>query len=99
MRWRDCASLRCWIGAIVALGSGRIDADIVRDAYRAAAANDIEALAAANRRGVAFRATSEMALEAAAQGEAFLAACRAAWREPFLDAWAALGEAVCHAAA
>src|SRR5260370_39510422 len=33
---RDRASLQSWIGAIVARGSGRMDADILRDAYRAA---------------------------------------------------------------
>ena len=37
------------------------------------------ALDAANRRGVAFRATAELALESAQQGAAFLATCAAAW--------------------
>ncbi len=35
-------SLQQWIGAVVAFGSGRIDADILRDAYRAAVAGDID---------------------------------------------------------
>jgi urease accessory protein len=100
---RDRASLQRWIGAIVTLGCGRIDADILRDAHRAAAAEDIEALAATNRRGVAFRATAEMTLETAAQGAAFLATCRAAWPEPFLDRWAALltktDDKICYPAA
>src|SRR5258707_14928201 len=56
---RDRASLQLWIGAVVASGSGRIDADILRDAHRAALADDIEALTLANRRGLAFRATAE----------------------------------------
>jgi urease accessory protein len=47
------ASLEAWVAAVVAHGSGRIDADILRDAYRAAAAGDTAALDAANRRGVA----------------------------------------------
>ena len=64
----DRASLERWVTAIVAHGSGRIDADILRDAYRAAAAGDLAALDAANRRGVAFRATAELALESAQQG-------------------------------
>ena len=100
---RDRASLQNWTGAIVTSGSGRIDADVLSAAHRAAAAGDIEAVEAANRRGVAFRATAETRLETTAQGEAFLATCRAAWPEPFLDRWAAsLGpgsEAVCHPAA
>ena len=51
-RVRDRASLQGWIAAVVAQGSGRVDADILRDAHRAAAANDIELLSAANRRGL-----------------------------------------------
>src|SRR5438132_7981180 len=51
---RDRPSLQDWIGAVLAWGSGRIDADILRDAHRAAAAEDIDALERANRRGVAF---------------------------------------------
>ena len=93
----DAASLQGWIAALIAQGSGRIDADILGEAYRAAAGGDFAALDAANRRGLAFRATAELALEAAQQGEAFLATCRAAWPEPFLEAWLARGD-VCHSA-
>jgi urease accessory protein len=100
---RDRETLQSWIGAILAHGAGRMDADTLRDAHQAACVPDLEALAAANRRGLAFRATSEMALETAAQGEAFLATCRTAWPDPFLDRWAAMlaeaGERVCHPAA
>src|SRR5260370_28806674 len=78
-------------------GSGRIDADILCQAYRAAAAGDIAALDSANRCGAAFRATAELALESAQQGAAFLATCRAAWPEAFLVGWEP-GEGVCHAA-
>lgn len=96
----DSASLQGWIAAVVALGKGRIDADILREAYRAAAAGDIETLCAVDRRGRAFQATAELALETAAQGAAFLQTCRAAWPEPFLERWAlSAGENVCHAAA
>ena len=99
----DRQSLQGWIAAVLARGAGRMDADALRDAHRAASAADIEALAAANRRGLAFRATSEMVLETAAQGEAFLATCRAAWPDPFLEHWAAMmretGESACYAAA
>jgi urease accessory protein len=97
----DCDSLQCSIAAVLAYGTGRIDADILRDAHRAALAADLEALETANRRGLAFRATAEMALETAAQGAAFLAACRAAWSDPRFDARAAILDdgPVCCAAA
>jgi urease accessory protein len=84
---QDRASLQQWVAAIVLRGSGRIDADILRDAYRAAEAGDPAALAEVNGRGLAYRATAELALEAGQQGEAFLNTCRAAWPEPFLQAW------------
>jgi urease accessory protein len=99
----DRASLQQWIGAIVVWGGRRIDADILRDAHRAALRDDFSSLEGANRRGVGFRATAETRLETAAQGEAFLATCRAAWPDPFLDRWAASleqdSEAVCYPAA
>ncbi|MBV8131120.1 MAG: urease accessory protein UreF [Alphaproteobacteria bacterium] len=98
----DWDTLQGWIAAVLTHGAGRMDADTLRDAHRAASAQDLEALTAANRRGLAFRATSEMALEAAAQGEAFLATCHAAWRDHVLERWGAMlgaaGERVCHAA-
>jgi urease accessory protein len=93
---RDRVSLETWIVAVVTQGSGRMDADILRDSYRAACAGNRTALDAANRRGTAFRATAELALEAGQQGEAFLATCRAAWPEPFIEAWPA--DRVCHSA-
>jgi len=98
---RDRASLQDWICTVVSSGSGRIDVDILRDAYRAAMTDDIEALILANRRGVAFRPTAEMAVETTAQGAAFLDTCRAAWPAPFLDRWARAinGGWVCYAAA
>ena len=99
----DRETLRGWIAAILTHGAGRMDADTLRDAHRAAAAQKLDALTTANRRGLAFRATSEMALETAAQGAAFLATCRAAWPDHFLDRWAEMleeaGNEVCHAAA
>ena len=79
---RDRASLERWVAAIVVHGSGRIDAAILCDAHRAADAGDRTALDAANRRGLAFRATAELALESTQQGAAFLAAYEAAWATP-----------------
>jgi len=96
-------TLQRWIAAILTQGAGRMDADTFREAHRAASVHDLEALTSANRRGLAFRATLEMALETSAQGAAFLAACRAAWPEAFIDRWGAMleeaGETPCHAAA
>jgi urease accessory protein len=73
-----------------------MDADILVEAYRASESGQLAALDAANRRGLAFRATAELALEAAQQGDAFLAACRAAWPDPLIADW--FPDAVCHAA-
>jgi urease accessory protein len=95
---RDLGGLATWVAAVVAHGGGRIDSDILCSAYRAAAAGDLAALALANRRGTAFRATAELASESAQQGEAFLAACRAAWPDALLERWAG-DDRVCHAAA
>lgn len=75
----DRATLETWIAATIALGSGRIDSDTLRDAWRAAEAGDGTALAEADRRGVAHRATAELALESAQQAAAFAAAYEAAW--------------------
>lgn len=100
---RDRTSLQRWIAAVLAHGAGRIDADVLHDAHVAGAATDLAALMIVNRRGVAFRATAEMMLEATAQGDAFLATCRAAWPDPFLDRWAAIlgddSESACYPAA
>ena len=101
-RVHDRETLQRWIAAILTHGAGRMDTDTLRDAHRAAAAQNLEALTAANRHGLAYRATSELALETAAQGAAFLSTCRAAWPDPFLDHWAAMlaaEEGVCHPAA
>jgi urease accessory protein len=95
---RDRDGLAAWVAAVVAHGGGRIDGDVLCSAYRAASAGDLEALALANRRGAAFRATAELASESAQQGEAFLAACRAAWPDALLECWAG-DDGVCHSAA
>jgi urease accessory protein len=97
---RDRATLEGWIRAIIVHGSGRIDADILRAAWRAAAARDGAALADANRHGCAYRATAELALESGQQGAAFAAAYDAAWAEGAGGAGRSpeMGEGLCHAA-
>jgi urease accessory protein len=136
-RVHDRASLEAWVGAILCHGAGRMDADLLRDAWRVVSAEDYcitdrasfetpampapqdevillgisdvphpeERPTAASRRthddrpslaelmlitarADAHRGTAETALEARAQGEAFLATCRAAWPHPVLEAWA-----------
>ena len=96
----DRSTLEVWIKAIIVHGSGRIDADILRDAWRAAEVSDDAALADANRRGCAYRATAELAVESSQQGAAFVGAYDAAWGTP-QPARAARqgGEGICHAAA
>ena len=75
----DRPALEAWISAVILHGSARVDADVLRDAWHAAAVGDAAALAAANRCGIAYRATAELALESAQQGMAFRAAYEAAW--------------------
>jgi urease accessory protein len=150
----DRASLESWVAAILRNGAGRIDADLLRDAWRAVGElrsknplplsrepevpavasgkaklcreiagegrvrapdicadgaelrdaqpspqpspasgrgsinDELEALMEIAARADAHRGTAETALEARAQGEAFLATCRAAWPHPLLDTWA-----------
>jgi len=79
---RDRTTLESWVRATVVHGSGRVDTDILGDAWHAAAAGDDAALAEANRRGCAYRATAELALESSQQGAAFLAAYEAGWAHP-----------------
>ncbi len=69
-RVHDRATLQAWIATMIRHGGGRIDADLLRDAYRGEDANE---------RGLAYRATAELALESSAQGTAFAATVRAAW--------------------
>ena len=98
----DRATLQRWIASIVLRGGGRVDADILRDAYWAAESGDTGALLEANRRGVAYRATSELALESGQQGGAFVAAWQSAWQpDPHLGEGEGLltEEGVCNAAA
>src|SRR5260370_42182865 len=70
---RDRASLQDWIRTVVASGGGRIDADVLSAAHRAAAAGDIEAVEAANRRGDALPGSAEAPLPAHAPGRRLLA--------------------------
>lgn len=91
-RVRDRETLQAWIATMIRCGSGRLDADLLRDTY---CGRDV------NERGLAYRATAELALESVAQGTAFAATMRAAWNEdptPTLPRLL-MGDGTCHAVA
>uniref|UniRef100_UPI0030BA1633 urease accessory protein UreF n=1 Tax=Neoroseomonas oryzicola TaxID=535904 RepID=UPI0030BA1633 len=70
-------------------GAGRVDGALLAAAHRALAAGKARALDAVAELGAAWRGTPETALEAEAQGTAFLNVTLAAWPEPRLAAFAA----------
>lgn len=80
------ATLTDWLGDLMAHGAPRSDALLLAAAWRAARAGDAPALAEAAELGLALAASSERRLESVTQGAAFLAATRAAWPCPELDA-------------
>jgi len=73
------SSLTNWIGTILTLGSGRVDADLFREAWLAMRDGEMERLVEIAEWAAALRGTSEMALEASAQGKAFKSAVEKAW--------------------
>lgn len=91
---RDADGLCTWIEGIVAFGSLHVDAVLLRLASEAAAAGDEAAFAMTATRAATLRGTSELALESAAQGQAFLDTVRTAWPDLDLAKWvAALADA------
>ena len=80
---RDGEQLTQWVEAVVLDGAGRLDADLLRNAWRAANQDDEAAIGPAVADviewGNALRGTAEMALEAGAQGKAFLKTVHRAW--------------------
>ncbi|HEY1799273.1 MAG TPA: urease accessory protein UreF [Stellaceae bacterium] len=94
-RVHDRETLQRWIATMIRHGGGRIDADLLRDAYRGDEVGE---------RGLAYRATAELALEASAQGGAFAATVAAAWTDGPRPSAAGgsrseTGEGICHAVA
>lgn len=87
MRRRE--DLVAYVSAALADGAGRVDGALLAAAHRAMAKGDARALDAAAELGAAWRGTAETALEAEAQGTAFLSVTLAAWPEPRLAAFAA----------
>ncbi|MET0270554.1 MAG: urease accessory UreF family protein [Sphingomonas sp.] len=96
---RDAATAAAYVEAVIAHGGGWVDAVLFAAAFRAAA--DEPALDAVAELAVAFRGSSETALESRQMGRSFLAVTRAAWPHPVLDAFAARhsGRPVAHAVA
>jgi urease accessory protein len=84
----DRNSLVNWIETIMTQGNGRSDAILFGAAYRAVMAEDAEQLAWIVERADTLRGTTEMALESAAQGQAFLDTVRAVWHHVDLEDWA-----------
>ena len=77
----DRASLQNWIEGILLFGAGRSDALLIRETHRAVAAQEFARCEEIADFAAAFRGTSELALEASAQGAAFLRALLAGWPE------------------
>jgi urease accessory protein len=84
-RVTDKDDLADWIETVLLNGSGRVDGVLFREAYVVTEQEDWRALEDIADLGAAFQPTSEIALEARSQGDAFLTAARNAWPSPALD--------------
>ncbi|HLW90972.1 MAG TPA: urease accessory protein UreF [Roseiarcus sp.] len=83
----DAASLGDWLNDLLKFGAPRNDAILFAAAHRAATKGDWSEFRRVSQLAVALAGTAERRLETLAQGSAFLAALRAAWRRPALDQW------------
>lgn len=82
----DAASLRDWLAAMLADGSGFCDGVFLAHAHRAASLRDAGALRDIAELAAAFVPSRERQLETSAQGRAFIDIARAAWNCDGLDA-------------
>jgi len=87
VRTRD--DLIGYVGAALRDGAGRVDGALLAAAHRAMKAGRPRVLDRLVELGAAWRGTAETALEAEAQGTAFMSVTLAAWPEPRLAALAA----------
>lgn len=78
---RDRASLDAWLRDVLSLGAGRTDAILAARAWRAVTAGDTAALLETAELAIALSPSAERALEAEAQGTAFLRALTSGWPE------------------
>jgi urease accessory protein len=81
----DAASLRDWLGAMLADGPGFCDGVFLAHAHRAASSNDAAGLREVSELAAAFVPSRERHLETSAQGRAFIEITRAAWSGEGLD--------------
>jgi urease accessory protein len=81
----DAASLRGWLAAMLADGSGFCDGVFLAQAHRAASSNDNAALREIAELAAAFVPSRERQLETSTQGRAFIDIARAAWACDDLD--------------
>ena len=84
---RDVSTLLDYVGAVLERGGGWIDAVLFVHAH--ARVRDPSSFDEIAELAVAFRGSSETALESQQQGSAFLAVTRKAWPHPLLEAFAA----------
>lgn len=82
---RDVASLTAWVETVLEHGTGQVDGTLFCEAWRATDAQEWGRLQDVRALGNAFLSTGEFALEARAQGDAFLRATSAAWHADALD--------------
>jgi urease accessory protein len=76
---RDATSLKEWLAAMLAEGSGFCDGVFLAHAHRATEADDEAALRDIAELAAAFVPSRERQLETSAQGRAFIEIARAAW--------------------
>jgi urease accessory protein len=81
----DAASLRDWLAAMLADGSGFCDGIFLAQAHRAAVSGDQAALRELAELAAAFVPSRERQLETSAQGRAFMDIARSAWNGEGLD--------------
>ncbi|AUG54297.1 urease accessory protein UreF [Thalassospira marina] len=81
-------SVITWIEGVLAFGAGRIDGVLFCQAYAAAKQGDLDALTGIGIDADCRRGTAEMALEATAQGRAFVSTVSQVWDDPLLARWA-----------
>jgi urease accessory protein len=82
----DAASLRDWLAAMLADGSGFCDGVFLAQTHRAASARDDAVLRDIAELAAAFVPSRERQLETSTQGRAFIDIARAAWSHDGLDA-------------
>ncbi len=80
---RDAATLVAWLEDVLAFGTGRNDAVFFTAAYRWA--GDLDRLRGIVELAAAFAPSAERHMETCAQGSAFSAVTRKAWRSATLD--------------